>query len=135
VPDYGYGYQGAAPYTGTPDDSDDYNAEMYGQGSGTVPPATDVPAPSPAATTTAAAARIDVRVPDSAELWVQGTKTQQTSSLRHFVSPPLTPGRDFMYDIRARWTQNGEPVDQTRHVRVRAGNKVVVNFLEPAQGE
>jgi uncharacterized protein (TIGR03000 family) len=71
---------------------------------------------------------MDVRVPAGAEIWFEGAKTGQSGSTRTFVSPPLEKGQTFTYEIRARWTQDGKPVEQTRHVNVRAGENVQVDF-------
>jgi uncharacterized protein (TIGR03000 family) len=73
-------------------------------------------------------ATMNVKVPAGAEIWFEGSKTGQTGTTRTFVSPPLEPGRGFTYDVRARWTENGKEVDQTRQVHVRAGEKVDVDF-------
>jgi uncharacterized protein (TIGR03000 family) len=133
VPDYSY--LDAQPYVPPPPDySDYYGTPGYGDTTPrpSVPPAMDrVPQ-----ATTDTTAHIDVMVPDSAEVWVEGVKTQQTGSLRHFVSPPLTPGREFSYDIRAKWTdKDGKVVDRTRPVQVHAGGQTMVNFTAPAAGE
>jgi len=119
-----YSYQDVQPYVVAPDYSD------YSGGNPTTPsvPPTMNTVPS---TTTDTTAHLDVMVPDSAQVWVEGAKTQQTGSLRHFVSPALTPGQNFTYDIRARWTdENGNVVDRTRHVPVHAGGQVMVNFMD-----
>jgi uncharacterized protein (TIGR03000 family) len=75
------------------------------------------------------AARVDVRVPANAEVIFEGAKTTQRGSSRRFVSPPLTPGGNYSYDIEARWMENGRQVSRTRHVPVRAGQVVRVDFL------
>jgi uncharacterized protein (TIGR03000 family) len=154
---YPYSYGGYAVY---PYDYSDYSAYPYDYGGYSVPdynsldaePYVTAPAsgyyynsspaygyitPSvPQTATTDTTAHIDVRVPASAEVWVEGAKTKQAGELRHFVSPPLTPGQDFVYDIRARWTDdNGKVVDQTRHVPVRAGSQVMENFTAPTAGQ
>jgi uncharacterized protein (TIGR03000 family) len=73
---------------------------------------------------------IGVRVPPGAEVWVEGQKTSENGAFREFVSPPLPPGKDYVYDVRARWTDpNGQVVDRTRHMTVRAGDRVMANFL------
>ena len=60
-------------------------------------------------------------MPADAEIWFEGDKTSQTGTSRTFVSPALQPGRNFTYDIRARWiSSEGKNVDQTRQVRVQA---------------
>jgi uncharacterized protein (TIGR03000 family) len=74
-----------------------------------------------------------VRVPDSnAEVFFEGTRTQQTGTEREFVSPELTPGRTFTYHIRTRWMDNGQQRDETRDVNVRAGQALTVDFSRPA---
>lgn len=73
-------------------------------------------------------ALLDVRVPADAEVWLEGAKTQQTGDSRQFVSPPLKPGQDYHYEIKARWKQDGRDVEQTREVNVRAGGRVNVAF-------
>jgi len=48
--------------------------------------------------------------------------------MRAFVSPPLEPNKDYTYDVKAQWMQNGKQTEQTRHVRVHAGERAQVNF-------
>jgi uncharacterized protein (TIGR03000 family) len=79
------------------------------------------------------AAEVNVRVPPNAQIWFEGQKTNQQGSYRNFISPPLDPGKDYTYDIRAQWTENGKSRDETKHVRVRAGQQAMVTF-GPAQG-
>lgn len=76
-----------------------------------------------------APATVEVRLPAGAELWFGSFQTDQAGSTRRFESPPLTAGRDYTYEVRARWAQAGRPVEQTRTVRVRAGQAVRVDFL------
>src|SRR5205823_10705517 len=51
-------------------------------------------------------ASIDVLLPTDADLWFEGVKTVQTGSARHFISPPLVPGRNFAYQVHAAWIEN-----------------------------
>jgi uncharacterized protein (TIGR03000 family) len=76
-------------------------------------------------------AQIDVRVPANAQVWFDGATTRQTGSFREFISPPLQPNQEYTYTIRARWMQNGQPVDQTRSIQVAANERRSVNFLAP----
>jgi uncharacterized protein (TIGR03000 family) len=95
------------------------------QSSGTA----SVPAPEP--TSGPAKATVTVLVPESASVFFDGAPTTQTGASRQFVTPPLAPGRNFYYDIEARWTSaDGTPVDQTKKVLVTAGANVQVNFLK-----
>lgn len=76
---------------------------------------------------------IHVRVPLDAELWFDGAKTQQMGMSRDFLSPPLEPGQDYVYQLRARWMRDGQEVVQTRELRVRAGDHKRVDFLSQGQ--
>jgi uncharacterized protein (TIGR03000 family) len=79
-------------------------------------------------------AKLDVRVPADAEVWVEGHKTAQTGPDRVYLSPPLEPGREYLYDVRARWTEGEKPVDRTQTVRVRAGQRLPVAFATQGPG-
>ena len=73
---------------------------------------------------------IQVHAPANAEIWFEGSKTSQTGSVRNFVSPPLTSGKTFSYDVRAHWTDsNGKAVDKTQTVKIQAGGRSNVSFL------
>jgi uncharacterized protein (TIGR03000 family) len=48
-------------------------------------------------------------------------------------SPPLTPGKEFTYDLRAQWEENGGMVAQTQKVNVRAGANAEVSFPVASQ--
>jgi uncharacterized protein (TIGR03000 family) len=73
---------------------------------------------------------VNVSVPADAEIWFDGNKTRQTGPARSFVSPPITPGHDYAYVLKARWLENGKEVTQTRRVIVHAGD--VINLWIPA---
>ena len=77
-------------------------------------------------------AHVSVRIPADAEVWFGQGKTQQTGAVREFVSPPLTPGKEYTYDIKARWMVGGKEVVQTRQVDVAAGTFKAVDFTKPA---
>jgi uncharacterized protein (TIGR03000 family) len=98
-------------------------------------PAPDVP-PPPAVALDAAAAPAALRVllPADAELWVGDSPTAQRGADRQFVTPPLEGGRNLVYEIRARWTEQGRAVERTRTVRVFPGDRVTVDFLTPPAG-
>jgi uncharacterized protein (TIGR03000 family) len=75
---------------------------------------------------------LKVIVPADADLWFNGIPTQQKGTERPFVSPPLTPGRDYTYDIQARWMSNGRPVEERRTVHVRANERSEIDLTRPA---
>jgi uncharacterized protein (TIGR03000 family) len=73
-----------------------------------------------------------VVVPADATVWIDGAPTTQTGTDREFQTPPLEPGRVFTYQVRARWTQNGQMMDQTRTAEVRAGGMTMLVFTSSA---
>jgi uncharacterized protein (TIGR03000 family) len=77
------------------------------------------------------AARVEVRVPAGAALWFDGVRTQQSGSERSFVSPPLTPGQEYTYEVHARWTEDGRTVDRNRTIHVRANTRTDVDLTRP----
>ena len=77
-------------------------------------------------------AHVEVRVPADADVWLGAGKTRQTGAVRQFVSPPLAPGQEYTYEVRARWTEGGKEVVQTRRLDVRAGSWKGVDFTRPA---
>jgi uncharacterized protein (TIGR03000 family) len=94
-------------------------------------PAAEPPAPA-APGDNAAPASVIVRVPADAQLWFDGVPVTQVGTQRVFASPPLQPGTTYTYQIRARWTSDGHPVEQTQQVLVRSGERVTVDFPAPS---
>jgi uncharacterized protein (TIGR03000 family) len=76
-----------------------------------------------------APATIIVIVPADAELFFDGEATRQRGSEREFVTPPLEVGKGYHYNVVARWTSNGKPVEKKRRVPVKADARVRVDFL------
>jgi uncharacterized protein (TIGR03000 family) len=76
---------------------------------------------------------IDVRVPTAtAQVWFDGVLMRQSGVERHFVTPPLTPGEMYAFEIRASWRDvAGKELTRTRRVDVRAGEQQVVDFFAP----
>jgi len=77
-------------------------------------------------------AHVAVKVQADAEVWFGEGKTRQTGALREFVSPALTPGKEFTYEVKARWMEGGKEVVQTRQIDVSAGSWKTVDFTRPA---
>ena len=48
--------------------------------------------------------------------------------MREFDSPPLTPGKQYSYEVKAQWEENGRPVTQTQEVDVSAGARAQAVF-------
>ena len=104
-PGYG-GYSYAPGYNYTPDPYNDYNSAPPYYGS------SESAYYSPnGGTASANTVLINVRLPDpNAQVWFEGNATSQRGAMRQFESPQLTPGRDYIYSIRAEWNQNGRTV-------------------------
>lgn len=75
-------------------------------------------------------AHLLVLVPENAELWVNGIRTKQTGAQREFVSPALTPGKSYSYELKAQWTENGKTVEETRTVHVQANSRQPIDFTK-----
>jgi uncharacterized protein (TIGR03000 family) len=126
----------------------DYGSSLnYGSSSWTVPPddsgyagptTQNAPAVAPSGSPeesslspsapAASPVTLTIRLPADAELWFGATKTTSTGSVRRFHSPPLTPGQQYSYELRARWQENGRDVTQTQTVPVTAGANLSVSF-------
>jgi uncharacterized protein (TIGR03000 family) len=67
-----------------------------------------------------------------AEVWFGPGKTRQAGETREFVSPELAPGREYTYEVKARWVEGGKDVVQTREIAVSGGTCLTVDFTRPA---
>jgi uncharacterized protein (TIGR03000 family) len=71
---------------------------------------------------------ITMHVPAEARIWFDGEATVQTGATRVFVSPPLDPERQYVYEVRVRWNEGGDVVERTRRVTVQAGDEIGLGF-------
>lgn len=69
-------------------------------------------------------------VPENAHVWIEGSPTTQRGTMRDFVSPPLTPGKNYLYTIRVDWMEGTKPVSQTQKMLVRAGEMHCLAVVE-----
>jgi uncharacterized protein (TIGR03000 family) len=77
-------------------------------------------------------ATIDVTLPTADAKVVLGhTTMSSTGSHRTYVSPSLEPGVRYSYEITATWTQNGQPMTETRTIVVNPDHVSVVDFTHP----
>jgi uncharacterized protein (TIGR03000 family) len=77
-------------------------------------------------------AEITVIVPASAEIFFDGSPTTTRGTERLYLTPPLESGKNYHYEVVARWVVDGKPVEQTRRIPVKAGARVRVDFLTPS---
>jgi uncharacterized protein (TIGR03000 family) len=71
---------------------------------------------------------LNFTVPANAKIWIENSPTGRAGRQRHFVSPPIQPGRDYSYDIQVKWEESGREVSQKRHITVHAGDVVNLTF-------
>lgn len=80
-------------------------------------------------------ARLEVKVPyGDAEVWFEGVRATRGGTTRQFRSPPLASQRGYKYEVMTLWYESGKEVKQKRTVRVRAGDRLTIDFTarEPA---
>jgi uncharacterized protein (TIGR03000 family) len=130
---YGYGSYGYSSYPsyGSYPYYSDYSAYYSPSMTYTPSYAPDYSTPAynyapPADTTTAT---VTIHVPPDAQVWFDDSLTRQNGEMRTFVTPPLESGKVFHYNVRARWMNGNTPVDTTRSVEVRAGQRTDVDFM------
>jgi uncharacterized protein (TIGR03000 family) len=87
------------------------------------------PAPKPdAAPATGASASLNLSVPSDAKVVINDHVTKSTGEARRYVSRGLEPNMEYQFTIRAEVTRDGEKVERTKVVTVRANDSVDVNF-------
>jgi uncharacterized protein (TIGR03000 family) len=74
-----------------------------------------------------------VRVPAEAQVFVNGSATKATGSVRRFVSRGLEIGKTYEFVVRMVTTVEGRETEQTRTVRVSAGEQSLVAFAEASE--
>jgi uncharacterized protein (TIGR03000 family) len=82
-------------------------------------------------------ARVYVTLPADAKLTIDDEPTVSTSESRVFMTPSLTPGKTFHYELKATVVRDGKTETVTKQVAVRAGEETRVNieFSEVAVAE
>jgi uncharacterized protein (TIGR03000 family) len=126
-PDYGFDSYDQSPYTGGSDPYGTPTPSYYGGNYlyQSPPAPTSGLSPSP----TDGRARLTLKVPADAEVWIEGTKTAGVGATRYFQSPPLESGYRYSYDVWATWKENGREVTQTQTVPVSPGANAEVIFI------
>jgi uncharacterized protein (TIGR03000 family) len=72
---------------------------------------------------------LSVKVPQpSAEVFVDGVRTAQTGTDRLFESPPLEAGKEYAYELTARWVEGGATVERKKVVTGKPGEVVRVDL-------
>ncbi len=73
-------------------------------------------------------ALLKVQVPLDAEIWLDGRKMRSLGPIRHYRTPPLDPTREYAYEVRAHWLLDNKPIEDIRHIAIRAGATVLIDF-------
>jgi uncharacterized protein (TIGR03000 family) len=143
-----YGDYGAWPYYSGDYPSDDYSAyddgydsgylhvfgdgaQDYSNGATSADHSQVVYPMEEAGVHTDVTTKVTIKVPADAQVWFDGAPTKSTGTSREFQTPPLTHGRQYSYEVRARWNENGREVTQTQYVHFTAGAPVEVDFRPP----
>ena len=69
--------------------------------------------------------------PCQIRLRIDGEATRSGGELRHFVSPPLRPGKTYHYVLEAELPHEGTTLTAKREVAVRAGQQSAVSLTFP----
>jgi uncharacterized protein (TIGR03000 family) len=73
-------------------------------------------------------ANITVELPAGAKLYVDGNLVTGEDAIRHFHTPTLARGKQYVYLMKAEMTVAGKPVVEEKQVIVRAGDRVTEKF-------
>jgi uncharacterized protein (TIGR03000 family) len=74
---------------------------------------------------------VHVLVAADALVWFNDIPTNRTGGERDFTTPPLPPGSTSSYDVRARWVEDGRPVERTFQINVQPNRTTTVDFTAP----
>lgn len=92
------------------------------------PPPINIPRPQPVskALTNSSGATFLVILPENADLFVDGKKSERTGKKRLIFSPELIPGRLYSYTFKAVWEGVEESEEEVREVFFRLGDELNV---------
>ena len=76
-------------------------------------------------------AKITVKLPTGATLFVDSKKNPRTDAVREFTTPALKKGELYTYQLRIEFSRNGQPESEERKVEFMAGELHTVDFTMP----
>jgi uncharacterized protein (TIGR03000 family) len=94
-------------------------------------PGDALPAPTSGASYRAGKAMILVNVPSDAKVFVNGMATTSQGEQRSFVSRGLSSGYRYTYEVRVQAKRDGQMVEQSKTVQLRAGENIDLAFDLP----
>jgi uncharacterized protein (TIGR03000 family) len=78
-----------------------------------------------------APARITVRLPEKASLYVDDVLCpQKDTAERSFETPTLDPGKTYHYTLRVELVRDGRTLKEDRRIDMKAGKKIDVDFTD-----
>jgi uncharacterized protein (TIGR03000 family) len=88
----------------------------------------DLPGPADEAAAARGEALLAVQVPASARIYVNGRQTTSTGAYRQYLSRGLSSGMSYTYEVRAEAVIDGQQVEQTKTVKLHAGETANLAF-------
>jgi uncharacterized protein (TIGR03000 family) len=79
-----------------------------------------------------ASSPVTVTLPEKARLFVDGVVAAAGGGTQTFRTPELTKGKPYVYEFRAEVDKDGKTEVLSRQVTFKAGEPIVVDFVEPA---
>jgi uncharacterized protein (TIGR03000 family) len=76
-------------------------------------------------------AEIILNVPLDAIVFIDGQRITSGGTTRLFVTPSLTPGRRYFYDVKISWIDGSHAREISKQVSFQAGQRVVLNYARP----
>jgi uncharacterized protein (TIGR03000 family) len=76
-------------------------------------------------------AEITLNVPLDAIVFVDGQRTNTSGLSRRFVTPPLSSGQKYYYDVKVSWIEGSRPRVYNRHLSFKAGDRIALNLAQP----
>ena len=73
-------------------------------------------------------ARVVVRAPADARLWVDQVECPISGTVRSFDTPDLNPEQTYAYTLRVTVPRNGQTVQESRRITLTPGQQVDVDF-------
>ena len=82
-----------------------------------------------------AKAKVILKTPADASLYVDGQPLKTNSTTPGFTTPALDHGQQYFYNVRAEVVRGGKIQSESKRVTVQAGDEVTINFpsLESSQ--
>jgi len=113
-------YNNSMPFTYVSAGSDTvtYSTSGYRPGDVTNAPGSEMPA------------RLRIAIPsERADIWIEGEKSEQSRRVQDYASPPLASGKQYYYEVRARWTDaSGKQIERTKSFPIVPGQPVFLDF-------